>query len=192
MVEYFRMNSPGRVAAAGVTLVELALVLAVLVLVLRLGLPAMGAVYDAIMLRTRLDDFASDLQLTRSIALQRNGRAVMCKGSDRVCQSSGGWQQGWFVFHDANGNGIRESDEEVLSEHEPLPAGWWLSGNNNVADYISYTGRGTSQLLGGSSFQAGTIVLCREAAGPAIAARKLVINSSGRPRTESGSVSSCP
>lgn len=181
----------GRTRSSGLTIVELALALAVLALLLRTGVPALKDLAEAFTLHSVIGKFGADVQLTRSAALQRNGRVVMCKSSGHACQAAGGWEQGWIVFHDANANGVADAGEEIVGRHGPLPAGWRLTGNKPVSSYVSYTGAGTSKLFSGA-FQAGTVTLCRESPGPAVAARNLVLNSAGRPRVEKDVLAACP
>lgn len=175
----------------GLTLVELALALAVLALLLRTGVPALEELAEAFTLQAVIGEFGADVQLTRSAALQRNARVVMCKSNGHACQAVGGWEQGWIVFHDANANGAADAGEEIVGRHGPLPAGWRLTGNKFVSNYVSYTGAGTSKMFSGA-FQAGTVTLCRESPGPSVVARNLVLSSAGRPRVEKEVLAACP
>ncbi|MEJ6022721.1 GspH/FimT family pseudopilin [Ramlibacter sp. PS4R-6] len=180
----------GRRHAPGFTLVELMAVLAVASILLGAGLPAFTGMIRSVKLTTATNDLFSGFLLARSEAVKRNSRAVVCKSMDGVsCSATGGWEQGWIVFHDANNNGLRDGSEEVISRMQALPKDLRLSGNLNVAKYISYLPSGETKLVSGA-FQAGTITLCH----PSLRggeARNIVINASGRPRVQKAWVAQC-
>ena len=70
-----------------------------------------------------------------------------------------------------------------------MPEDLRLSGNLNVAKYVSYTPTGEARLASGG-FQAGTITLCN----PSLQreeARQIVISSVGRPRVQKAQVAQC-
>ncbi|WP_296355207.1 GspH/FimT family protein [Ramlibacter sp.] len=134
--------------------------------------------------------FVAQLQLARSEAIKRNHRVVACRSAGGVnCASAGGWEQGWIVFDDANNNGLRDDGELLLQRVDPLPAGWRISGNQNVSRYISFEPSGETRLASGA-FQAGTITVCREQS-TASEARQIIINAVGRPRIQKSTVASC-
>jgi type IV fimbrial biogenesis protein FimT len=187
----FGEHGARRARSRGLTLVEIALGLVVLGLALRTGVPAFAEMTESFRLQAVIGEFGADVQLTRSTALQRNGRAVMCKSSGLACRTAGGWEQGWMVFHDANANGSVDAGEEIVGRHGPLPSGWRMTGNTPVASYVSYTSAGTSKMLSGA-FQAGTVTLCRDVPGPALAGRQLVLSAGGRPRVQMALPSACP
>lgn len=178
-------------ARGGFTLLELVIALAVLGLMLRAALPSLAGVAEALTLRSLADDLVADLQLARSAALQRNGRAVLCKAPGPDCLVGVAWEQGWMVFHDANGNGQADPGEEVLARRQALPAGWRVSGNGPVASYVAYGAMGTARLRNGG-FQAGTLTVCRAGAPAPVAARQVVVNAVGRPRVQAVQLPACP
>jgi len=182
-------TSPRR-AARGFTLVELAATLAVLSVTLAIGVPPLTALFDSIKLRSISNSFVSHLYLARSEAIKRNSRVVLCKSSDgQSCSTSGGWEQGWIVFHDANNNGTREADEVLIEREQALPANLRLTGNLNVVKYLSFASTGATKLIGGG-FQAGTLTLCHLSSS-AGEARQIILNAVGRPRTQKVAVDSC-
>lgn len=130
------------------------------------------------------------ITFARSEAIKRNGRAVVCKSaSGTSCTQSGGWEQGWIVFHDSNNNAAFEAGELLIQQQSALPDGLRLSGNQPVANYVSYSANGSAKLVSGA-FQAGTITLC-PIAGNQSEARKIVLSGTGRPRTYNGSAADC-
>ena len=176
--------------ARGLTLIELLVVLAVLAIALRLALPSMQDAVSHVGLGSATTEFLADLQLARTESLKRNWRVALCKSADgATCARNGGWEQGWLVFHDDNNNGAVDSGEELISRRGALPVGLRLSGNQNVARYISFAAIGFTKLTNGG-FQAGTLTLCQASDQPT-AARQVILNALGRPRVQNQTVSQC-
>jgi type IV fimbrial biogenesis protein FimT len=180
----------GRRSALGFTLVELVAVLAVSSILLGAGVPALTGLMRSVKLTTATNDLFGGFLLARSEAAKRHARAVVCKSSDgSSCTATGGWEQGWIVFHDANNNGLRDAGEAIVSRVQALPADLRLSGNLNVARYVSYSPTGEAKLSSGA-FQAGTITLCHPSLHGG-EARNIVISASGRPRVQKAWVADC-
>lgn len=176
---------------SGLTLLELVVTLAVLAIMLTIAIPGFTAIIHASRLSTATNDMVAALHLARSEAIKRNSRAVLCKSADGLaCSASGGWDQGWVAFHDANNNAVLDADETPIRVQAALPNGLRLSGNSPVSRYISYAPTGSAKLLSGA-FQAGTLTLCRESAS-SVEGRQIIISSTGRPRTKKVSLSACP
>jgi type IV fimbrial biogenesis protein FimT len=175
----------------GATLMELMVVLVVVGILATLGVPAFASLTRSSRLSSFTNEMVSSLHLTRSEAIKRNSHAVMCTSATGTsCAASGGWHQGWLVFHDANNNAELDAGETVIMVRQALPAGFFLTGNQTVNKYISYTPSGATRMISGG-LQMGTLELCNES-GSAGAARKIVISRTGRPRTERITMPSCP
>jgi type IV fimbrial biogenesis protein FimT len=174
----------------GVTLTELLAVVAILSVLLTGAATAWNMVGASMRLSAYSNVFVSQLNLARSEAIKRNGRVALCKSANgSACAATGGWEQGWMVFHDANNNGTREPGEALIRRGEALPAGYRILGNELVARYISFSPFGGTRLASGA-FQAGTITVCKQSDGPS-EGRQVVINSVGRPRVQRASVNLC-
>ena len=175
---------------AGFTLIELLVVVALVAILQSLATPALSAIVNSIQLTTAVNSLLSSLHLARSEAAKHNTRAVVCKSaSGDACTTTGGWEQGWIVFHDHNNNAALDADETVLLRQQALPPEVLLKGNMPVANYLSFTPVGTTRYISGA-FQAGTLTVCQHSA-TRTDARQLVISSSGRPRTVRTTVDSC-
>lgn len=187
MKPHNRSNLPPR----GFTLIEALIVMAIAAVLLAGVIPfARGAIARAA-LSTAVQDFVSAAHLARTDAIRRNGRVVLCKSADGMaCATSGGWEQGWIVFHDANNNAQHDPGEEQVATVGRLGQGLVLRGNASVDDYVSYGADGTARKVNGA-FQAGTLTLCF--AGSAVTeGRSIVINATGRLRSQAVSVAACP
>lgn len=166
---------------AGWTLVELLVVLTVLGVLLAAAVPALSTALESRRISALGHAFFLSLQLGRSEAIKRGGRVVLCKGRD-ACSRTGGWEQGWIVFHDVNNNAQVDAGEAVLRREPAVAAPLRISGNALVESYISYTPLGHTSTTGGG-LQPGTLTVCQpEASAPV--ALQIVISSSGRARTQ--------
>ena len=175
---------------AGVSLVETLTALAILLGLQALAWPSMADMLASLRLRSGAEALMSALNLTRSDAVQRNGRVVLCKSpTGLVCTDRGDWQVGWMVFQDFNNNGARDVSEPLIYRQEPLPAGLRISGNETVETFVSYTPYGYARLLRGG-FQAGTFSICSTQAGRG-AGFVVKIASSGRARMAKATEKEC-
>ena len=179
---------PLRYPQRGFTLVELLISLAVMAVLVTFAVPSFHSLMDSSKLTAASNSLLSSMYLARSEAIKRGTRVVLCKSANGiVCADSGGWEQGWMVFHDANNNGERDGSELVIQRIAPLAASLRLTGNSTVAKYVSFLSTGGTRQVGGG-FQAGTLTVCNHAAGEA---RQIVLNAVGRPRIQKISSTSC-
>jgi type IV fimbrial biogenesis protein FimT len=181
---------PFNVRTGGFTLLELLVAVTAALVLLLVAAPSMSAAITSVKLTSTSNNFLSHIYLARSEAIKRNGRVVLCKSADgATCAASGGWEQGWIVFHDTNNNGVIDSGELVIARQQALPAAFRLTGNQNVAKYVSFEPTGVTRLVGGG-FQAGTLTLCRQSAA-SNEARQIILNAVGRPRVQKLQIASC-
>ena len=109
--------------AGGVTLVELLTVLVLILVVQMLAVPAMTSLLDSIRLSTSINTLLTSIHFARNEATKRNDRVVMCKSAGTgACVKSGGWEQGWIIFHDKNNNAVFDVGEPILLSEPALPA----------------------------------------------------------------------
>ena len=179
-----------RSGCAGFTLIELLVVVVLVAIVQSLAAPALSGMANSMRLTTAVNSLFSSLLLARSEAIKRNSRAVVCKSATGdTCNTTGGWEQGWIVFHDANNNAALDAGEVILSREQALPHPMRFTGNGPVASYVSYTAMGATKYPSGA-FQAGTLTVCTKS-WTSVAAREIKINISGRPRTLKTTVQDC-
>ncbi len=168
----------------GFTLIELLVTITILAILTMLAVPSFNEAILSNKLTAFANNFVASLHLARSEAIKRNARVVVCKSTTGdACITSGGWEQGWIVFHDADNNASRAPGETILSRQQALPQHIRFTGNGSVVSYVSYTPMGGVQM--------GTLTICPQSATP-VDARQIVINSTGRLRTVREKVISCP
>jgi len=176
---------------SGVTLMELMVVLAISAILLTIGIPAFASLAQSSRLSSATNELIASLQVARSEAIKRNARTVICTSPDGLaCSATGGWHQGWLIFHDANNNATLDPGETVIHARQALPDSIRLTGNSTVSKYISYAPSGGTKSVTGA-FQAGTLTVCNVASASG-AARRVVISSTGRPRVARVTLASCP
>lgn len=158
----------------GFTLIELMVVIAVLAIIVGLGVPA----FDSITLSSKLRSYSNSLiasaQLARSEAMKRNAVVGMCSSADGTSCASGGWQQGWIVYIDA--------DNTVLFQQGAVSSGYRITGSVDDIDFLP-SGVGGVQ---------STLTVCRAAPSSGSQERVVAISATGRAnvlRTEAGT---CP
>ena len=174
----------------GFTLTELLVVLTIVALLATVAMPSLATVMDSMRLSSASNSFLANLQLARSEAIKRNGRVVLCKSADgTACAGSGGWEQGWIVFHDANNNGAFDNGETVIERAQPLASGLKFTGNLSVNRYVSFVSTGATKLVSGA-FQAGTFTLCQQSASGG-QAHQIILNAVGRPRMQKVAPEAC-
>lgn len=174
---------------SGATLLELMVVLAVAAILLGIGMPGFASLTRGTRLAGATNEMLSSLHLARSEAIKRGSRAAMCpSATGTACAGSGGWDQGWVVFHDANNNAELEADEGVILVRQALSTGMRLTGNSAVSHYISFAPDGSSKLVSGA-WQGGTLTVCNEEGSPG-PARQIILYKTGRPRTKA--LAACP
>lgn len=156
---------------AGHTLLEILCVLAVAALLLGMAAPSLQALLQRQRLTTTVNDFFAALTLTRSEALRRGVPVVLLA-------AGAGWDSGWMVLVDRNGNLRPDAGEDIVASHGPPPVGIAIDSNFNDdrVPYLAYAANGRSR-TGSGGVQAGS---WQFSAGDL--RRKIIVNLLGRPR----------
>lgn len=95
----------------GVTLIELLVVIAIAAIVLAVGVPSLTTFIDRNRVAGEVNELLADLALTRSEALARRGRVILCRSVDpsaaaATCDTAAeDWDSGWIVFVDNTAGG---------------------------------------------------------------------------------------
>lgn len=181
-----------RFAGRGVSLAELLVVLAIVGVLITMVAPGWSGLVQAYRSRVAADLLFSGLVLTRSEAVKRNRRVVICSSPEgERCLASVNWEQGWIVFEDTNNNGQRDLTEAILQRQHPTGANLSISSAfASSKGYVSYLPLGRAETVDGV-IQMGTFKVCIGSASPT-EVRQIVINSAGRPRTKKSVEPHCP
>lgn len=168
------------------TLIELLIVIAIATILLSTAAPSFQAIMQNARMSAILNEFNGMLALARSTAMTRGESVVICKSSNlHTCVTSGGWEQGWFIFTDPDGNGqcidnnadghCDPDGGEIIRVRSKLATeGLTLRAIGNPANRIRFGPQGMAQGY------AGTFSLCdiRKIAQP----KGLVLSRIGRVR----------
>ena len=165
-----------RSGVAGVSLAEMLTALAAGALLMAVALPG----FDSLLERERaggaINQMLGAVQFTRAAAVSHRVTAALCPGAGDRCGKRNTWHDGALAFLDPNGNGRRDSGEEVLMRLPPLPDGhriYWRAFRNRTALVFHPTGL--------TDWQNGNILYCPPD-GDATLARQVVLNVQGRAR----------
>jgi len=164
----------------GLTLLDLVVSLAIAALLVGLGVPSYRAYIADLELRIRVEALVEAMSFARAEAIKRGVRVNLCPTHDGAhCAGDGRWEAGWLLFADANHDGDRDDDEDVVRREGPAPTGITVRGNRPVADYVSYTALGQTRMANGA-LQMGTFTVCRAGAN----AVDVVLANGGRVRID--------
>lgn len=184
-----------RARLAGVTLIELMVVVAISAILLAVGMPMMSSFIDRNRVATQVNELIADVALTRSEAIARRGRVVLCRSAnptvaDPTCDGAAAdWRSGWIVFVDNTAAGAafqRDAGELLIRQYAPTGAQVALTAAPALGG-VTVTADGTVWTLDGnplSSLGAGVEPLRMDFTGSENANRRsLCIATTGRART---------
>lgn len=114
-------SSPRR--ARGITLVELVTTLAVAGISLAVVLPSLSGLASRSQITTSANQLLSNLRYARNEAVTRRAFVSLCPSDDgSTCSTDPrGWQRGYLIFADSDGNRVRTAGETLLRVHDAQP-----------------------------------------------------------------------
>ena len=139
-----RLASP-RANVRGFTLVELAVVLAIVAILLRLAAPGLSRGTAARSLAAQASEFRAALRFARAQALARGAAVTICalapEASEPACQRArlADWRAGWLGFADRDRRGTPNPHEPLLRVQQPLQRSGGVAGTRAS---ISFTAAG--------------------------------------------------
>ncbi len=165
-------------AQAGFTLVEFMVVALIVAVLATLAAPAFQSLLASNRVSAIAGEFLTTLNFARSEAVKRGVRVTVCvKEDDTKCATSGTWAKGWIVFTDGGTAATVDGTDLILRTRAALPGSVTMTGNQDVALYVSYLPSGLSRMASGA-MQAGTLGI-RTSGDPG---RDVIIAVTGRPR----------
>ena len=112
--------------ARGFTLIEFAVVMAIVGILVSLAAPSIARFTASSEVRSIAASVAGDIGLARAEALRTRAAITICARSGSTCGTD--WTQGWLVFADTNGNQTLDAGERVIRNQEELGGKSTLTG----------------------------------------------------------------
>ncbi len=185
----------------GVTLIELLVTIAILVILMAVAVPSFQSMMASSKLRTATSDLATTLAQARSNAIRRGKRVTVCKSANGTqCTTTGDWGQGWIMFNDDDHSGTSANVDTVGSVTEtitsitPAQTGSIVIKSSSL-EYVSFAADGQPKSMNGAEYY-GTIRICSTA--PSLTndarTRDLKLSRTGRSVIEqtAGIAATCP
>lgn len=164
---------------SGFTVVELLTTVVIVGVLIGVGVPALSAMARDARLTSFTNELHVAISLARSEAIRRGQRVTLCVSRDGLqCANDTGWESGWVMFPDTDGDIVRDANEMLIRSRGPADAGLIARGNGTLARYVSYVPSGATRSVTGA-LQMGTLKVCNDDRQ-----RSLIINAAGRVRTE--------
>ena len=160
----------------GFTLLELVIIIVILGITMAIAAPSLGTMIKNNRISSDINDFVAALQFAKAESAARITPVSLCKRNTAGtgCVAGGGWQQGWIVFSDANGDAAVNGDDAVLMSHEPLDSRTTFVGTAGVATAITYQPTGTTSVT-----STEVLVMCDDR-GLMEASRAVLVTITGR------------
>lgn len=125
---------PRPTAAAGFTLLELMVTIAIVAILVAVGFPSFTGIMRSNRVATSTNDLMASIALARSEATRNPAGAGICTSTDGAA-CGGTWNDGWMVWIDVDGDDSPDVGERVVR---------YTQGNENLAITAApATGSGT-------------------------------------------------
>ncbi len=160
---------------AGVTLIELLIVISIIAVLTTMAMPALGNLNQSVSSRSSRSALSVSINQARITAAMQGRQVVVCPSSNQNdCEHNLRWQQGWISFIDNNKNGEHDANEDIIGVTQAQPSGVAIVSTSG-RHRIRYQADGTSD---GSNL---TLTICDRRG--VNSARTLVVSNSGRLRS---------
>lgn len=149
-------------AAAGFTLVELMITIAVLAVLAALAAPSFAGLIERNRLAGAANEVVSALQTARMEAIRRGSSVVLCPSADGAVCSGDDWSR-IVIFVDADGDNAVDAGETIVRDVAVPAGGIHVRASTNAAtnDRIRFSADGFARVGNGGAREGG-ISLCTE------------------------------
>jgi len=122
-------------AAAGVSLVELLLVIVCVSILVAVAVPGYRYVTNNNRIAAEVNGLLGDMQYARAEAVREGQPVTVCSSSNGTqCSNSTSWQNGWIVFSDLNNDQTVDGPDVVLRKQASFAAnGDTFAAGNGVS-----------------------------------------------------------
>ena len=133
---------------SGFTLLELLITLAISTILIALAVPSLKSFMGDSEMTSTSNEFVHSLQTARSEAIKRAGPVGLCpstspQADSPVCDGTD-YARGWIVFFDANGNGLRETTDDIVLQAAQRSPQFSFTTDTVFAQRVYFGGSGTS------------------------------------------------
>ena len=161
---------------SGFTLLEAIVVVGMVSILFAIAIPSMTTFTKNDRLTTNVNTLIGHLAYARSEAVKRSQQVSVCASND-AATCSGGWNDGWIVYIDADNNNSFDAGEEVIKAQQDLGANNTLSATG-IGTQVTYDNRGFVD-----AGSVGSLQFCDDRSGNF--GKTVRITTTGRVRLES-------
>ncbi|MCB1567582.1 MAG: GspH/FimT family pseudopilin [Xanthomonadales bacterium] len=109
--------------AKGFTLIEVMIVIAIMLILLAIATPSLGGLLRRSEVTTTHNALSTGFALARHHAVSHGAATTICPvAPDGGCRTDGVWDEGWWIFIDANGNARPDPAETLVHHENRIPA----------------------------------------------------------------------
>jgi type IV fimbrial biogenesis protein FimT len=172
-------------SAAGFTMIELMMTLAIAAIVTVLAVPSFRYVTNANRIAAEINGLLGDLQFARAEAIKEGRFVTACVSTDGAnCINSTAWQNGWIVFSDPTNTGIPAVGSVLRKQKTFSGTDTFVATPNLTA--VTFNREGYA-----AGIPAGQIVTLHDSSNTSAWTRCLSINLVGQMTTEKALEGAC-
>jgi len=165
--------------AAGFTMVELLITIAIALILLTLAVPSFRYVTNSNRIAGELNGLVGDLQFARAEAIKEGLTVTVCVSADgNTCSNATTWQSGWIVFSDPTNVGVHDAGETIFRVQKTFSSTDTYVASNGVSA-ITFNRDGYAV-----GIPNGTLITLHDSTDTSAWTRCLSINLSGEMTTE--------
>ena len=141
-----------RLIHRGITLIELLVTLAIVVILLLVAGPSFSEFMNETRSRYQANQFLSAINLARSEAITRVERVTLCAAKvDDKCSTDATWNEYWILFTDNDTIGTMDSPNDRIKVFKGLGDSIQIGASEHVENFVSFTGSGLPKKSDGTA-----------------------------------------